>query len=107
LRPDWWKLPPVVDDQAWAAVAESIRRNDPQCGGAVVLGYERSQDELFAAFASSLRSGCAIGFAIGRSVWQQPTDDWFNGSLSDRDVQEQIASRYRSILDGWMRLEAP
>lgn len=105
LRPDWWKLPPLSDDDAWKEISDVIRRHDPQCGGVVVLGYERPQQELFASFESALRSGSAIGFAIGRSVWREPAADWFSGKIDDPATIEQIASHYRSVLSGWIRLD--
>jgi 5-dehydro-2-deoxygluconokinase len=102
LRPDWWKLPPLADDDAWADIGAVIHKYDPQCGGIVVLGYDRPESELFAAFESALRGGAAVGFAIGRSVWQQPAADWFSGKADDQQVMQQVASRYRAILKGWM-----
>ena len=46
LRPDWWKLPPLSDDDAWAQINAVIQRHDPQCGGVVVLGYDRPQQRV-------------------------------------------------------------
>ena len=103
LRPDWWKLPPLRSDDAWRDVAEVIRRNDPQCGGVVVLGYERSQEELFSAFEAAQRSGIAIGFAVGRSVWGNVAVRWFGGEINDCTAAEQIAANHQSILNGWIR----
>jgi 5-dehydro-2-deoxygluconokinase len=102
LRPDWWKLPPLSNDEAWAEINAIVRRNDPQCGGVVVLGYERPQQELFAAFESALRSGAAIGFAIGRSVWRQPAVDWFAGKIDDASAIDQVSRQYRAVLNGWL-----
>jgi len=105
LRPDWWKLPPLKRDDAWRDIAEIIRRNDPQCGGVVVLGYERPQEELFTAFEASQRSGIAIGFAVGRSVWGSAAARWFATEIGDQLAAEQITANYQSILNGWMRSE--
>lgn len=102
LRPDWWKLPPLADDDAWGEISDVILRHDPQCGGVVVLGYEKPQQELFAAFESALRSGSAIGFAIGRSVWRQPAADWFAGKIDDAAAIDRISRQYRAVLDGWL-----
>jgi 5-dehydro-2-deoxygluconokinase len=105
LRPDWWKLPPLRDGAAWHAVADIIRRRDPQCGGVIVLGYERPREELLEAFEAAQRSGLAIGFAIGRSIWREPATDWFKGAIDDRQALEQITTNYQSILAGWMQSE--
>jgi 5-dehydro-2-deoxygluconokinase len=106
LRPDWWKLPPLSDDDAWAEIARTIGRHDPQCGGIVVLGYDRPEQELFAAFESAIRSGAGAGFAIGRSVWRQPAADWFAHKLNDEGAASQIAAQYQSVLNGWLRSDS-
>jgi 5-dehydro-2-deoxygluconokinase len=67
-----------------------------------VLGYDRPQQELFAAFESALRSGAAIGFAIGRSVWRQPAADWFAGRIDDAAAIDQVSRHYRAVLNGWL-----
>jgi 5-dehydro-2-deoxygluconokinase len=105
LRPDWWKLPPLREDDAWREIADVVRRHDPQCGGVIVLGYELPREKLFAAFESALHSGSAIGFAIGRSVWRQAAMDWFNGTVDDQTTAGRIVENYQAILDGWMRLD--
>lgn len=105
LRPDWWKLPPVKDHDAWRDIAGIVRRNDPQCGGVLVLGYERAPDELFASFEAAQRSEIAIGFAVGRSVWGELAARWFKGEIDDRLLCHQIRTSYQSILNGWMSSE--
>ena len=67
-----------------------------------MLGYERPQQELFAAFESALRSGAAIGFAIGRSVWRPPAVDWFAGKIDDASAIDQVSRQYRAVLNGWL-----
>jgi 5-dehydro-2-deoxygluconokinase len=107
LRPDWWKLPPLSDDDAWSEISDLIHRNDPQCGGIVVLGYDKPQEKLFAAFEAALRSGSAVGFAIGRSVWREPAADWFAGQIDDAGAADLVLRQYRSVLEGWRRSDRP
>jgi 5-dehydro-2-deoxygluconokinase len=104
LRPDWWKLPPLTNDHAWSAIAGLIARKDPQCGGVVVLGYDKPETELLAAFESTIRSGCAVGFAIGRSIWRQPATDWFGGKIDDAAAAEAVRKSYEAVVKGWLNL---
>ena len=106
LRPDWWKLPPLANDDAWSEIARTVERYDPQCGGVVVLGYERPEQELFSAFESAIRSRAAVGFAIGRSVWRQPAADWFAHKIDDAAAIDQISRQYGSVLNGWLRSDS-
>jgi 5-dehydro-2-deoxygluconokinase len=68
-----------------------------------VLGYDRSESELFSAFESAVRSQAAVGFAVGRSVWRQPAADWFAQKIDDAAAIDQISRQYGSVLNGWLR----
>lgn len=105
LRPTWWKLPPVASDEAWADIAGTIRRYDPWCRGVVVLGVESNDDELFAAFEAAVRSTVGIGFAVGRSVWRAAAADWFTDRSNPDRVVRDITARYRTVLQGWQRVD--
>ena len=105
VRPAWWKLPPVLEPEVWNAIAAIIRRHDPWCRGALVLGLDRPEQELFAAFEAAIRSGIGVGFAVGRSVWRQPAEEWFAGRYNDDTAMAEIAARYAAMVDNWVRLD--
>ena len=106
LAPGLVEIAAASNDDAWSAIAKVILRYDPQCGGVVVLGYDRPEGELFSAFESAIRSRAAVGFAIGRSVWRQPAADWFADKIDDAAAIDQISRQYGSVLNGWLRSDA-
>ena len=81
--PDWWKLEPMVSDEAWQNVCDVIAANDPHSRGVLVLGLDTSFDELRASFDVAAKHDLVKGFAVGRTIFADVADDWMSGDISD------------------------
>lgn len=101
IRPDWWKLEPQADQDAWRAIGDVIAKCDPLCRGVVVLGLERPDDELFAAFKAARASHWVKGFAIGRSIFGAVAEHWLAGRIDNETAIEQMAKRYARFCALW------
>ena len=103
IRPDWWKLEPQADPAAWHAIGAVIARHDPLCRGIVVLGLDRPEHELAAAFAAARATSWVKGFAIGRSIFGRVAEDWLSGHIDDSQAVAAMAARYHHFCDLWMQ----
>jgi len=103
LAPDWWKLPPLADGSSWAAVAGVVGRRDPHCAGILVLGLDRPDADLEAAFAASAGAPHVCGFAIGRSVFRAAAEGFMAGRLGPADAIALVRERYAAVLQLWDR----
>ena len=103
VYPDWWKLPHPGSDSAWAAIADEIAAHDPHCRGVLLLGLEAPEAELMAAFAMARRHPVCKGFAVGRTIFAQPAEDWFSGRIDDQQAIQAMAAGYRRLINGWER----
>lgn len=101
IRPDWWKLEPQADPAAWQSIGEVITERDPLCRGVVVLGLERPDDELSAAFHAARASKWVKGFAIGRSIFGAVAEDWLSGQIDDGEATDRMAERYEHFCALW------
>ncbi|QEN87126.1 5-dehydro-2-deoxygluconokinase [Labrys sp. KNU-23] len=101
IKPDWWKLEPLKTAAAWRAVAEVIERNDPLCRGIVLLGLEAPEEDLEAAFAVAASQPMVKGFAVGRTIFNEPARAWLRGDLSDEDAVDAMASRFARLVQAW------
>lgn len=101
IKPDWWKLEPQANAAAWRAIGEVIEQRDPLCRGIVVLGLDRPDDELQAAFAAARATQWVKGFAIGRSIFGTVAEEWLAGRIGDRQAVEAMAARYFHFCDLW------
>ena len=101
IFPDWWKLPPQATTAAWTQIAAVIEKHDPLCRGIVLLGLGASEDELKRGFELTSGQPLCKGFAVGRSVFQSPAEQWFAGTIGDDDVIEQVGTSYSRLIQLW------
>jgi 5-dehydro-2-deoxygluconokinase len=101
IFPDWWKLPPQATTAAWTQIAAVIEKHDPLCRGIVLLGLGASEDELKRGFELASGQPLCKGFAVGRSVFQSPAEQWFAGEIGDNDVIEQVGANYSRLIQLW------
>jgi len=101
IFPDWWKLPPQATTAAWAQIAAVIEKHDPLCRGIVLLGLGASEDELKRGFELASGQPLCKGFAVGRSVFQSPAEQWFAGVIGDNEVIEQVGANYVRLVQLW------
>jgi 5-dehydro-2-deoxygluconokinase len=99
--PDWWKLEPDGDPATWAAIAEVIERNDPDCEGVLLLGLSETPKRLVERFAAAAAFPVVKGFAVGRTIWHDAAERWFTGSISDEAAMEEIAANFRALVEAW------
>jgi 5-dehydro-2-deoxygluconokinase len=103
IRPDWWKLVPPPDAQAWAAISGVIRARDAQCRGVLLLGLEASEDVLAQGFRAAAGEPLCKGFAVGRSIFGDAARAWMAGQLDDAGVVADVATRYQRLITLWLQ----
>lgn len=100
VRPAWWKLEPPTRE-AWPHVVAAIEANDPQCNGVLLLGLDAPEQVLGASFEVAAPIRHCRGFAVGRSIFGSAARDWMRGEIDDAAVVDDIATRYRRLIDVW------
>ncbi len=101
IRPDWWKVPcmPRSDIQH---MCKTIDQQSPHCKGVVVLGLDAPIDELGAGFKAFAGIDRVKGFAVGRSIFGEPSKAWLAGSLSDEALIAQVGANYSAVIEHWI-----
>ena len=114
IYPEWWKLPPPQADE-WPAIDALIAERDPYCRGVVLLGLSAPLPHLAAGFAAAQRSRTCRGFAVGRTIFDEPARAWFAaqaaGSAQGAAVRDEaliavVRRTYESLIDAWTRARA-
>ncbi|VEA70673.1 Uncharacterized protein conserved in bacteria [Serratia rubidaea] len=105
IKPDWWKLPPL-SAASWRQVGELIDAADPDCRGVVILGLDAPEDALKAGFAAAADERWVKGFAVGRTIFGQPSRLWLRGELDDSSLISQVKQKYLTLIGFW-RLYRP
>ncbi len=100
IQPDWWKLPPLTAS-GWTQVDALIESRDPHCRGVVLLGLDAAADSLKAGFEASAQSSTVKGFAVGRTIFGEPSRQWMRGDLNDDTFKTAVKANYQALIDMW------
>ncbi len=100
VYPEWWKLqsqPRAV----WQKIDDLIGQRDPYCHGVVLLGMNAAADELIHSFRETVGSRVCRGFAIGRTIFQEPSRVWMNGEIDDECLVGMVRDAFEHLIDAW------
>ncbi|MDM3870088.1 5-dehydro-2-deoxygluconokinase [Porticoccus sp. W117] len=104
IYPDWWKLP-AQTTEGWKQTNNVIESHDRWCRGILILGLEAPMNVLQESFLNSVQAPLCKGFAIGRSVFSEPSKLWLRGEMNDTQLVDQVAENYREIVHMWKQRE--
>ncbi|MDO6587880.1 5-dehydro-2-deoxygluconokinase [Salipiger sp. 1_MG-2023] len=100
IRPDWWKLGDQ-SDAGWAAVGETLERNDRWCRGVLLLGLDAPADVLAQSITRAARSSHVRGFAVGRTIFGAAARAWLTGDIDDVAAKAMMRARFEQLIDCW------
>jgi 5-dehydro-2-deoxygluconokinase len=106
IYPEWWKLEPMSPAQ-WQAIDALISERDPYCRGVVLLGLNASIEHLAEGFRDAHQSRWCRGFAVGRTIFQEPSRAWLGGSIDDAELKRQVRANFEALIRLWNERKAP
>jgi 5-dehydro-2-deoxygluconokinase len=101
IYPDWWKLEPTSDAEAWANAVAAIDDHDRHVRGIMVLGRDASEADLAESFAVVAQFEHVKGFAVGRTIFGDAARNWLTGAMADDDAVAQMAERFARLCALW------
>jgi 5-dehydro-2-deoxygluconokinase len=105
IRPEWWKLEPM-DATQWQAIDALIAERDPYCRGVLLLGLGASAQTLAAGFRAARASATCRGFAVGRTIFDEPARAWLAGEFDDATLQARVRAAFEGLIDAWRSARA-
>jgi 5-dehydro-2-deoxygluconokinase len=100
IFPEWWKLEPMSAAQ-WRTIDTLIAERDPHCRGVLMLGQNASVETLAAGFRDARASAMCRGFAVGRTIFQEPSAQWLAGAIDDAALKARIRANFEALIDVW------
>lgn len=100
VEPALWKVEGLetVDDARLVAAAARSGERDSDL---IVLGRDAPDDRLNHWLEVASRVPEFVGFAIGRSIWEDAIDDWAHGRASDVETTAKVAEAYLGFASHW------
>ena len=101
LTPEFWKIEGTLAPQGARTIDTAIAAN-PKCRQ-IILGKAADLSTIDRWFAACAGSATASGFAIGRSVFWEPSAAFLAGKMTAEDAAAAIADTYLKLVDAWER----
>jgi 5-dehydro-2-deoxygluconokinase len=98
VEPDLWKVEGLErreDCEAIVAQARSGGRAEVSC---IVLGRGAEEAEVLGWLRQAGAVSGYIGFAVGRTVWEEPLQAYLAGALERTDAANAISDSYRRMV---------
>ena len=94
VEPAIWKVEGLETAEAARAVVAQMRSGGRDGVRAIVLGRDAPADRLDHWLAVAAPVDGFVGFAIGRSIWEDPISDHNQGRATEEQTISRIAERY-------------
>ncbi|MBD8574171.1 5-dehydro-2-deoxygluconokinase [Pseudomonas syringae] len=100
IYPAWWKIEAQEAD-VWRQLDELIQERDPYCRGVVLLGLNAPVQALAEGFAQARDSQTCRGFAVGRTIFREPSRAWLNGEIDDESLIARVQDIFSGLIESW------
>jgi 5-dehydro-2-deoxygluconokinase len=99
LAPAFWKIEGTLARYGAKVIDAAIAERPG--GRQLILGKAADQATVAAWFAIARTSPTAAGFAVGRTVYWEPSSDFLLGRIGDAGAVDRIAANYLALIDAW------
>lgn len=103
VEPDVWKLEGYETYADATEVANAAREGDRSSVTCIILGRDAPQARLDRWLQTAAPVDGFTGFAIGRSIWEQPLLDHLNGRTDLTKMSRRIGDAYAHYADVYTR----
>jgi myo-inositol catabolism protein IolC len=100
VEPVLWKIEGLETVDAAKAVAAQARSGG-RSADLIVLGRDAPAERIHHWLTVGSQVPEFVGFAIGRSIWQDTVQAWHQGDLADDDAVARIAETYLDFAAAW------
>jgi len=105
IFPAWWKIE-AQTAEVWQQLDELILERDPYCRGVVLLGLNAPVETLANGFKQARHSSSCRGFAVGRTIFQEPSRAWMAGEIDDATLISRVQSTFVFLIESWREARA-
>lgn len=100
VEPAIWKVEGLESADAAHAIIDQARAGG-RAVDAIVLGRDAPTDRLNHWLDVAATIEGFVGFAIGRSIWEDAVRDWHDGKADEEQSAERVAERYLAFAARW------
>ncbi len=94
IEPDIWKLEGFDSEFEYQEIVDAIKYGGRDKVGLVILGRGESEEKVDKWLEIGSKVEDVIGFAVGRTVFWEPIEQFYNGKIGKAQVIEEIAHNF-------------
>jgi len=102
VEPDIWKIEGLDSAEACAAVVDQARRGGRDLVSCIVLGRGADEAQVIKWLGIAASVPGFDGFAVGRTLWEEPLRDLLADKVDRREAVRTIADRYLQTVHGFI-----
>ena len=72
----------------------------------LILGQSAEVDSLAQGFRDAAGSRTCRGFAVGRTIFQDPARAWLAGGIDDEAFKARVRATFERLIDAWREARA-
>jgi myo-inositol catabolism protein IolC len=99
VEPDIWKIEGLDRRDDCAKIVAAAQRDDRDNVGCIILGRGESDAKVHLWLANAASTPGFIGFAVGRTIFWDPLEDWRAGKIAREAAVTEMAQRFRTYVD--------
>ncbi len=104
IEPDVWKITGFETKKDWEKISAVIRNGrQRRAVGIIVLGRSAKKQQVNLWIKTAAASGLVNGFAIGRTIFFKPLEDYRDKKIKRAEAVEQIAQNYLRFITLWRK----
>ena len=103
IEPTIWKIEGLETAEAARAVVRQIRSGGRDGVDVILLGRDAPAERLYHWIEVAAPIEGFVGFAIGRSIWEDSIEAWQRGSLDEAGARKAIAETYADFAGHYVR----
>jgi len=102
IVPDVWKIEAMENKKEWKRLGEVIRDcREHRNIGIIVLGRGEDAEQVNKWIKTAASSGLVNGFAVGRTVFFKPLQDYRDKKITRDEAVSKIATNYVNMIGLW------
>jgi len=104
IYPFWWKITALDSKEEWQTMTKTLDQYDPEVG-VIILGKNAPIEQFQTWFRVARSTPHTCGFAVGRSIFWEPWEQYVGGKLTIKGIADAVAERYNSVLEIWSKTQ--
>ena len=105
VNPDLWKLEGLNSAEKMQKVADQVTAGNPDAR-IIILGRGESAEKAEHWLKVGAEVDAAIGFAVGRTIFKSPLEEFSAGKISKDDAINKISENYSFFVDVWKKAKS-